>query len=47
MIIVREAGGHAVDFKGSSDGYSGKEILAAGPILSEMLERINAEWPKE
>lgn len=44
IIIVKEAGGTVTDFKGGEDFLFGKQIIAAGPVHSELLDVIDTNW---
>jgi myo-inositol-1(or 4)-monophosphatase len=43
-LLVEEAGGKVTDFKGQENYVFGREIIAAGPIHTEMLEIIHPHW---
>ncbi|MTI19904.1 inositol monophosphatase [Fulvivirga sp. RKSG066] len=43
-FIVERAGGNVTDFKCGPDYIFGREILAAGPVHTEMLEVIQKHW---
>ncbi len=43
-IIVQQAGGEVSDFKGTQNFLYGGEIVAAGTILTEMVEVIKRHW---
>lgn len=43
-LIVQEAGGEVVDFKGKNNWQDGKEIIAGGPVVKELLASINKMW---
>ncbi len=43
-LIVQEAGGTVTDFKGGDDFLFGREIVAAGPVHSELLSVIQKFW---
>ena len=44
IIIVKEAGGTVTDFSGGSDFLFGRQIIAAGPVHSELLNVIEKGW---
>jgi len=44
ILLVQEAGGIVTDFKGGDDYLFGKQIVAAGPIHSELLAVIQDNW---
>ena len=44
VIIVQEAGGMVTDFKGGDNFLFGREIVAAGPVHSELLAVIQRSW---
>jgi len=44
VIIVQEAGGIVTDFKGGDDYLFGRELVAAGPVHSELLAVIKKHW---
>lgn len=46
-LIVRQAGGQVSTFSGTPDAVFGREILAAGPIHSEMLTIIQKHFQQE
>ncbi len=43
-LIVKEAGGSVTDFDNGNDFIFGRQIVAAGPVHSEMLKVINKHW---
>jgi myo-inositol-1(or 4)-monophosphatase len=43
-LIVAEAGGEVSDFKGGEEYLFGREIVAAGNILPELLVVIDKHW---
>ena len=43
-LIVAEAGGKVVDFKGGDDFLFGREIVAAGEILPELIQVMDKHW---
>lgn len=44
IIIVQEAGGKVSDFTGGDNYLFGRQILAAGPVHSEVLRVIEKYW---
>lgn len=44
ICIVREAGGTVTDFSGGDSALFGKEIVAAGPVHAEFLQKIQEGW---
>lgn len=43
-LIVREAGGFVSDFSGGPNWLLGNEIIAAGPVHSQLQHIIHKEW---
>lgn len=43
-LIVKEAGGTVTDFSNSDKFISDRQIIAAGPVHSEMIKVINKHW---
>lgn len=44
ILLVREAGGTVGDFKGGDNCLFGREIIAAGPVYSDLLKLIRKHW---
>jgi len=44
MVLVQEAGGKVTDFSGQPHALFGREIVAAGPAHSEILDVIAENW---
>ncbi len=44
IIIVKEAGGKVTDFNNGNDFLFGRQIVAAGPVHSELLKVIKSNW---
>lgn len=44
IIIIQEAGGKVTDFRGGENFLFGREIVAAGPVHSKLLDVIQRFW---
>ncbi len=44
VILVQEAGGKVSDFSGGDDYLFGRQLLAGGPVHSEVLRMIQKHW---
>ncbi len=44
VILVQEAGGTVTDFKGGENYMFGREIVAAGPVHSNLLKVVQHYW---
>lgn len=44
ILLVREAGGIVTDFSGGPNCLFGRELVAAGPVHSELLRVIRKHW---
>jgi myo-inositol-1(or 4)-monophosphatase len=43
-FIVKQAGGTVTDFRGTDNYLHGGELIAGGPVHSEMLQIIKKMW---
>lgn len=43
-LLVKEAGGQVMDFKGGVDYLFGREIIAGGQMINEMQQVITKHW---
>lgn len=44
VILVKEAGGIVSDFSGGNNYLFGREMIAAGPVHTELLDVIKSHW---
>ena len=47
VVLVQEAGGTATDFKGRPNAVFGREIVAAGPVMAQLIEVVRGNWYPE
>ena len=47
VVLVQEAGGTATDFKGRPNAVFGREIVAAGPVMAQLIDVGRGNWYPE